>query len=160
MLRKQIVPRRSSEPLPFENEISVADVATVQVTSEEADHPIDNAFDHNRGPGGSRWIAAEPGEQTLILLFDRPQTIRKIGLEVEDLAVSRTQELSVSVSSDGGRTYRELVRQEFNFSPPDTTFEREIWSTAATAVTHLRVEIKPDKGGRTGRATLTSLTLA
>ena len=113
MLRKQIVPRRSSEPVPFENEISVADVATVQVTSEEADHPIDNAFDHNRGPGGSRWIAAEPGEQTLILLFDRPQTIRKIGLEVEDLAVTRTQELSVSVSSDGGRTYRELVRQEF-----------------------------------------------
>lgn len=160
MLRKQIVPRRSSEPVPFENEISVADVATVQVTSEEADHPIDNAFDHNRGPGGSRWIAAEPGEQTLILLFDRPQTIRKIGLEVEDLAVSRTQELSVSVSSDGGRTYRELVRQEFNFSPPGTTFERELWSTAVTAVTHLRVEIKPDKGGRMGRATLTSLTLA
>ena len=160
MLRKQIVPRRSSEPVPFENEISGADVATVQVTSEEADHPIDNAFDHNRGPGGSRWIAAEPGEQTLILLFDRPQTIRKIGLEVEDLAVSRTQELSVSVSSDGGRTYRELVRQEFNFSPPGATFEREIWSTAAAAVTHLRVEIKPDKGGRLGRATLTSLTLA
>ena len=160
MLRKQIVPRRSNEPVPFENEISVADVATVQVTSEEADHPIDNAFDHNRGPGGSRWIAAGPGEQALILLFDSPQTIRKIGLEVEDLAVSRTQELSVSVSSDGGRTYRELVRQEFNFSPPDTTFEREIWSTAATAVTHLRVEIKPDKGGRMGRATLTSLTLA
>jgi hypothetical protein len=160
MLRKQIVPRRSSEPVSFENEISVADVATVQVTSEEADHPIDNAFDHNRGPGGSRWMAAEPGEQTLILLFDRPQAIRKIGLEVEDLAVSRTQELSVSVSSDGGRTYRELVRQEFNFSPPGTTFERELWSIAATAVTHLRVEIKPDKGGRMGRATLTSLTLA
>ena len=160
MLRKQIVPRRSNEPVPFENEISVADVATVQVTSEEAGHPIDNAFDHNRGPGGSRWIAAEPGEQTLILLFDRPQTIRKIGLEVEELAVSRTQELSVSVSSDGGRTYRELVRQEFNFSPGSTTFEREVWSTAATAVTHLRVEIKPDKGGRVGRSTLTSLTLA
>jgi hypothetical protein len=160
MLRKQIVRARSTEPIPLENAISIPDVAAVQVTSEEADHPIDNVFDHNRGPGGSRWIAGGPGEQTLIVLFDSPQTIRKIGLEVEELAVSRTQELTVSVSSDGGRTYRELVRQEYNFSPPDTSFEREVWSTSAGAVTHLRLDIKPDKGGRVGRATLTSLTLA
>ena len=160
MLRKQVVPKRCSESASFEGEISIADVATVQVTSEEADHPIDNAFDHNRGPGGSRWIADGPGEQTVILLFDSPQMIRKIGVEVEELAVSRTQELSVSVSSDGGRTYRELVRQEFNFSPSGTSFERELWSASAGAVTHLRLEIKPDKGGRVGRATLTSLTLA
>ncbi len=159
MLRKQIVPRHSSEPATVEGEISIADVATVHVTSEEADHPIDNAFDHNRGPGGSRWIAAEPGLQSVTLLFDRPQTLRTISLEVEELTVSRTQELSVSVSSDGGRTYRELVRQEFNFSP-GTSFERELWSTTAEAVTHLRLEIKPDKGGRVGRATLTSLILA
>ena len=160
MLRKQVGSKHSHKPASFEGEISIADVATVQVTSEDADHPIDNAFDHNRGPGGSRWIADGPGQQTVILLFDSPQTIRKIGVEVEELSVSRTQELSLSVSSDGGRTYRELVRQEFNFSPPATTFERELWSIAAAAVTHLRLEIKPDKGGRVGRATLTSLTLA
>ena len=160
MLRKQIGSKHSREPASFEGEISIADVATVQVTSEEADHPIDNAFDHNRGPGGSRWIADGPGEQTVTLLFDSPQTIRQIGLEVEELAVSRTQELSISVSSDGGRTYRELVRQEFNFSPPATSFERERWSASEGAVTHLRLEIKPDKGGRVGRATLTALTLA
>jgi hypothetical protein len=159
MLRKQVGSTRSRESTSFEGEISIPDVATVQVTSEEADHPIDNAFDHNRGPGGSRWIADGPGEQTVILLFDSPQTIRKIGVEVEELAVSRTQELSVSVSSDGGRTYRELVRQEFNFSP-GTSFERELWSAPEGAVTHLRLEIKPDKGGRVGRATLTALMLA
>jgi hypothetical protein len=160
MLRKQIVPTRSTESASFEGEISIADIATVQVTSEQADHPIDHAFDHHRGPGGSRWIADEPGEQIVTLLFDRPQTIRQIGVEVEELAVSRTQELSVSVSSDGGRTYRELVRQEFNFSPPGTTFEREHWSTSAGAVTHLRLAIRPDKGGRVGRASLTALMLA
>ena len=76
--------------------------------------------------------------------------------------MSGTQELSVSVSSDGGRTYRELVWQEFNFnfSPPGTTFERELWSTWAGAVTHLRLANRPDKGGRVGRASLTALTLA
>jgi hypothetical protein len=95
----------------------------------------------------------------VILLFDSPQTIRKIGVEIEELAVSRTQELSVSVSSDRRRTYRALVRQEFDFSPPGTSFERELWFTSEGAVTHLRLEIKPDKGGRREQATLTSLTL-
>jgi hypothetical protein len=159
MLRKQIVPKHSEESASLEGYIPIPAVATVQVTSEETDHPIDNAFDHNGGPGGSRWIAGEAGEQTVTLLFDSPQTIRRIGVEVRELAVSRTQELCVSVSSDGGRTYRELVRQEFNFSPPGTTFEREVWSTSVELVTHLRVDIKPDKGGHVGRATLTSLTL-
>jgi hypothetical protein len=160
MLRKQVVSKPSGQSASFEGEIAIADVATVQVTSEEVDHPIDNAFDHKRGPGGSRWIAGSPAEQTVTLQFDSPQTIRKIGVEVEELAVSRTQELCVSISTDGGRTYREVVRQEFNFSPPATSFERELWSISATAVTHLRLEIKPDKGGRVGRATLTSLDLA
>jgi hypothetical protein len=159
MLRKQVIPRHLVESAFFEGEIPIADVATVQVTSEQADHPIDNAFDHSRGSGGSRWIAEGPGEQTVILVFDTPQAIRTIGLEVEEPAVSRTQELSVSISHDGGRTYRELVRQEFNFSPPGTSFEREVWSVEAGGVTHLRLEIKPDKGGRVGRATLTSLSL-
>jgi hypothetical protein len=160
MLRKQVIPKPSPGPASLEGEIPIADVAMVQVTSEQADHPIDNAFDPSRGPGGSRWIAGTPGEQSVTLLFDRPQGIRQIAVEVEELAVSRTQELSVSVSSDGGRTYRELVRQEFNFSPPGTSFERELWSVSADAVTHLRLEIKPDKGGRVGRATLTSLAVA
>ena len=159
MLRKQIVPSPSRGPVPLPGEIEIADVARVQVTSEEADHPIDHAFDRNRGPGGSRWIAGAPGEQSVTLLFDHPQTIRQVGVEVEELADSRTQELALFVSSDGGRTYRELVRQEFNFSPLGTSFERELWSVPSDAVTHLRLEIKPDKGGRFGRATLTSLTL-
>jgi hypothetical protein len=160
MLRKQVTPKRPVESAFFEDEIPVPNVATVEVSSEQGDHPIDNVFDSNRGPGGSRWIAEGPGEQTVTLVFDSAQPIRRIGVEIEEVAVSRTQELSVSVSSDGGRTYRQLVRQEFNFSPPDTSFEREVWSVEADAVTHLRLEIKPDKGGRIGRATLTTLSLA
>jgi hypothetical protein len=159
MLRKEILPRRPVESTLVEAPIPVADVATVQVTSEQEDHPIDSVFDDRRGPGGSRWIADGPGEQTLVLVFDAPQTIRIVSLEVEEPSVSRTQELSVAVSSDGGRSYRELMRQEFTFSPPGTTFEREVWSVAADGVTHLRIDVKPDKGGRIGQATLTSLSL-
>ena len=78
-----------------------------------------------------------------MLAFDTPQTIRQIGLEVEEPEVARTQELQVSFSSDGGQTYRELLRQEYNFSPPGTTFEREEWSVTAERATHLRLSIRP-----------------
>ena len=132
----------------------------VEVTSEASHHPIDHAFDSSRGPGATRWIADEPGPQFVTLVFDHPQTIREIGIEVEEPEVSRTQELSVSVSADGGRTYQELIRQEFHFSPPGTTVERERWSIPAREVTHLRLEIKPDKGGQIGHATVTSFTLS
>jgi hypothetical protein len=159
MLRKQIIKPSHTPPAPMPGEIDIAAVATVLVTSEDPDHPVDRAFDQQRGPGGGRWVAGEPGEQTLILAFDAPQTIRRILLEVEEPEVARTQELQLAVSGDGGQTYRELVRQEFNFSPPGTTFEREDWAVAAEGVTHLRVWIKPDKGGKPCRATLTSLVL-
>jgi hypothetical protein len=72
---------------------------------------------------------------------------------------SPARKLQLSLSSDGGRTYRKLLRKEYNFSPPGTAFEREDWAISAQGVTHLRLGIKPDKGGNPCRATLTSLVL-
>jgi hypothetical protein len=159
MLRKQILADRPATLASQPGEIDIAALATVLVSSETAEHPIDHVFDTQRGPGGTRWVAAEPGEQVLILAFDTAQTIRRVSLEIEELEVSRTQELELSVSSDGGQTYRELRRQEYTFSPPGTTFEREDWSITAEGVTHLRLRITPDKGGKPCRATLTSLSV-
>jgi len=159
MLRKQILTQGPTAPASPLEEKDIAALATVLVTSETAEHPIDHAFDPRRGPGGSRWRAAELGEQVLILAFDTPQTIRRVSLEVEETEVSRTQELAVSVSSDGGQTYRELRRQEYTFSPPGTTFEREDWALTVEGITHLQLRIKPDKGGKPYRATLTSLAV-
>ncbi len=159
MLRKQLLAQCPTAPASPLNQKDIATLATVLVTSESADHPIDHVFDTQRGPGGSRWVAAAPGEQVLILAFDAAQTIHKVALEIEEVEVSRTQELEVSVSSDDGQTYRELRRQEYTFSPPGTTFEREDWVVAAEGITHLQLRIKPDKGGKPYRATLTSLTV-
>ena len=159
MLRKLIIKPHPATPDATTGEIDIATVATVQVTSEAPEHPIDHVFDDHRGPGGTHWVAGELGEQTLILAFDAPQKINQILLEVEELEVARTQELQLCLSCDGGRTYRELLRQEFNFSPAGTTFEREKWTVSAQGVTHLRLVIKPDKGGKPCRATLTSFVL-
>src|SRR4051794_30513806 len=159
MLRKQIIDAPGATSGATPGEIDIAALATVLVTSEAAEHPVDHAFDGSRGPGGSRWMAGEPGEQTLILAFDAPQSIRRVALEVEELDVARTQELQLAVSTDGGRTYREVLCQEYNFSPPGTSIEREDWALNSEAVTHLRLVIRPDKGGRVGRASITSLAL-
>jgi hypothetical protein len=158
MLRKHLLTdptKRVAEP----EDKDIAALATVWVTSEAADYPIDNAFDNHRGPGGSRWVAGEPGPQRLLLVFDAPQTLRLLRLEVEERNVSRTQELYVAISRDGGQTYQTLLRQEYTFSPPGTTFEREVWAIPAEGVTHLQLVIAPDKGGAPHHATLTTLAL-
>jgi hypothetical protein len=159
VLRKYILGQCRAAPAALAAEKDLAAIATVFVTSETAEHPIEYVFDTQRGRGGSRWVAATPGEQVLLLAFDTPQTLRRVTVEIEEAAVSRTQELEVAVSSDGGQTYHTLRRQDYTFSPPGTTFEREAWDVAAEAVTHLRLRIIPDKGGTPCRATLTSLTL-
>jgi hypothetical protein len=159
MLRKRLLDRVSPERSRPPGEKDVEALATVSVTSEAPGHPVDNAFDDRRGPGGSRWMAAEPGEQVLIIAFDAPQVIREVSVDVEEREVSRTQELHLALSRDGGETYREVVRQEYNFSPPGTTFESERWQVNGEGTTHVRLVIKPDKGGGPGRATVTTLAL-
>jgi hypothetical protein len=165
MLRKQIIPTPGSAGADAPRQIvdqdakDIAALATVLVTSESPDHPVDHLFDGRNGRGGTRWIASAAGEQTLILAFDTPQTIRDVSLESEELQTHRTQALILALSQDGGRSYREILRQEFVFSPPGTTFERESWRVPAEGVTHLRVVIQPDKGGAPCLATLTSLTI-
>jgi hypothetical protein len=156
MLRKQLI---KSAPVLMPGEINVVTAATVLVTSEDPEHPVDHAFDSHRGLGGTRWIAGEPGEQTLIVAFDAPEAVGRVILEVEEPEVVRTQELQLAISSDGGRTYRDVLRQEYNFSPPGTTFEREDWAGSAAGATHLRLQVKPDKGDKPCRATLTSLVV-
>ncbi len=149
----------SSETYP-EREIAVLAMATVVASSEAEGHPVSHIFDEHRGPGGTQWIAGEPGDQKLTIAFHKPVTIRHITLEIEEREVQRTQELQLSVSSDGGKTYRELRRQEFTFSPDETTWECEDWAVAEFNVTHVRLVMRPDKGRKEFFAKLTSLVLA
>jgi hypothetical protein len=77
-------------------------------------------------PGGTHWVAGEPGEQAVIFTLNTPQTIRHVSLEVP-----RTQDLHLSVSGNGRRTCRVLLQLEFSFSIAGTTFEREYRTISA-----------------------------
>ena len=94
----------------------------------------------------------------IVLEFDRPQTISRLVYEVEEATRERTQEVRVEVSEDGARTYRQILVQEYNFSPRGATYQREEQRLDLDRVTHLRLAIVPNKKG-SGTATLTALHL-
>jgi hypothetical protein len=144
-------------------ELLVELASSVRASSEQPVFPIGNAIDGRHGPGGSRWIAAHAGAQTVTLAFDRPESVRDVSIECEEHALARTQDMVLSLSRDGGATYDDLAHRKFTFAPYGPTFERETWAVAVEGVTHLRLRITPDvadtasRGG--GRASLTSLVV-
>src|ERR1700682_3079396 len=95
-------------------------LALVEVTSEEASHPVENALLHSPETG---WRAALSGEQTIRLLFDSPQQLRRIHLRFLEREVERSQEFVLRWSPDSGRTFFEIVRQQWNFSLHGSTEE-------------------------------------
>ena len=146
-LRKRIATQ--PEEVKNQKEWRILDLlnnAEVIITSEAESHPVDNLVDGSRGRGSSQWIAGISGPQVLIFNFDTPQHITEIVYEIEETKDTRTQEILLEASSDAGEKYRELVRQEYNFSPSGSTFQKEIVTVNIPGITNIKMTIKPDKG--------------
>jgi hypothetical protein len=137
--------------------LDLSSVATVEVTSETKDHPVESALLLSETRG---WRAAKPGAQLIRLLFDHPLRVKLISLVFEESQNTRTQEFVLRWSSDLGRSFREIVRQQWNFSPLETVREVENYSVDLFDVTVMELEIVPDKSGGEARASLESLRLA
>ncbi len=106
------------------------------------------------------WRAAQPGQQTIRLIFDRPQSLRRIWLLFIESDVARTQEFALSWSSDGGRSFKEILRQQWNFSPPGAMREVEDYHVELSRVTQLDLTIVPDQRGGDALASLAQWRLA
>jgi len=90
-----------------------------------------------------------------------PQRIRRVWLVFEETGAERTQEFVLRRFSDGGRSFREIARQQWNFSSPRTTREIEDYQVELSDVTVLELVIVPDKSrGAAACASLKSLRLA
>jgi hypothetical protein len=131
--------------------------ARVELSSEAAGHPIEAAL----VPGDARgWCAERSGEQTIRLVFDAPLSLRRIRLAFIETETERTQEFVLAWSGDGGRSYREVLRQQYHFSPPHTTRELEDYHVELEGVDALELRIVPDIGRGPARASLEQLRLA
>jgi len=131
--------------------------AVVEVTSEEKEYPVESALVSGEMRG---WRAADSGTQTIRLIFDEPQRLTRISLLFEESETERTQEFVLRWSPDGGRSFREIVRQQWNFSPPDTIREVEEYRVELSDVTVLELVIVPDISREAARASLKSLRLS
>ena len=109
-----------------------------------------------RGAGVPRF----PGAQTIRLIFDKPQRLTRISLAFEETETERTQELVLRWSGDGGRSFREIVRQQWNFSPPNAISEVEKYQVGLSDVTVLELVIVPDISRGSARASLKSLRVS
>ena len=157
-MRKQIL--GSSPPqAPAANQgwLHLEDIARVELTSEDAAHPIEAAL---LPAATSGWRAQQTGAQTIRLIFDQPQRLRRIRLHFAETATARTQEFVLRWSADGGRTLREVVRQQWNFSPPATTEEIEDYTLDLSGITVLELNINPDINGGEAHASLRQMALA
>jgi hypothetical protein len=136
--------------------LNVEHLAQIEVSSEDAAHPIESALIPN---GGTGWRAGQPGQQTVRLLFDEPQVVKHIRLLFQEDERERTQQFVLRWSSDGGQSYREIVRQQYNFSPPGSSTECEDYDVDLDRVTTLELTIVPDISGAPVCASLAQLRL-
>ena len=102
--------------------LDVDSTAFVEVTSEENDYPIESVV---LGVEHRGWRASNSGTQTIRLIFDQPQKLRRIWLVFEERENTRTQEFVLRWSPDTGNSFREIVRQQWNFSSPGSVREIE-----------------------------------
>ncbi len=130
--------------------LNLSEIATVEVSSEQDGFPIEAVFADTAGPG---WRASQAGAQIIRILFDEPIAVRRIRLRFEEQQDERTQEFTLRWCPAAGGS-REIVRQQWNFSPAGSTAEIEDYAVSLEAVSTLELAIVPDIGSGKGVATL------
>jgi hypothetical protein len=138
-VKKTILSQSGTELPESDTWLDLEAIADVQITSEDAAFPIENAL----GSPTTGWRAATTGPQVIRLVFHTPQTIRRIQLHIVDQESERSQELSLTATLEDGP--REVVRQQWNFSPNGTTEELEDYRVELNGVTALELKIDPDR---------------
>jgi hypothetical protein len=157
MRKRLIAPNPREAEDHHEGWLDLDRLAVVEVTSEEKEYPVEAALVSGETRG---WRAADSGTQTIRLIFDQPQSLRCISIVFEENETARTQEFVLRWSADGGRSFREIVRQQWNFSPPNTIREVEEFQVELSSVTVLELIIVPDISRSAARGSLKSLRLS
>jgi hypothetical protein len=157
-MRKRVTPSISQDAPPLDEAwLDLDRAAAIEVTSEDKDYPVEAALVSGEMRG---WRAGSPGTQTIRLIFDEPQRLIRIALVFEESETERTQEFVLRWSPDSGLSFREIVRQQWNFSPPKTVREIEDYRVDLSGVTVLELVIVPSISRGAARASLKSLRLS
>jgi hypothetical protein len=159
-MRKSIVSPTAATASPIrDNWRDLERIARVELSSEDADFPIEHALGKTPTTG---WRASVKGPQVIRLHFDEPQTIRRIHVRFVETGAERSQEFAVYAGS--GAELKEVKRQQWSFSPHGATEEIEDYTVDLNGVTTLELRIDPDRSHDPAQsqhyASLASLKLA
>jgi uncharacterized protein (DUF736 family) len=158
-MRKRIVgppPNQKRSKFP-ETWLDLEQIATVEVTSEHPNFPVESVFTASNGAG---WRARERGEQQIRIIFDQPMSVKRIHLRFVETEVERTQEFTIRWASAEGGPTEEVVRQQWNFSPAGSTSEVEDYEVCLDGVSALELAIRPDLVRGDAPATLAEWRIA
>lgn len=115
-------------------------IARVEITSEDEAFPIEHALGKTESTG---WRASGTGPQIIRMHFDEPLSIHRIQLHFIEKSTERSQEFAIFAGS--GTELREVVRQQFTFSPNGSTEETEDYTVSLDGVTVMELKIDPDR---------------
>ncbi len=156
-MRKTVLPAtEASQRSPIDTWLDIANLAAVEVSSEDPAHPFEAAL---HGDNGEGWRASGPGPQIIRLRFDKPTVARRIRLEFREAGRERSQEFCLSATSVNGEKHQ-IARQQWNFSPTGSTTEVEDFSVNLSDVADVTLEIDPGRHDREAFATLQSIAIA
>ena len=159
-MRKSIVsPSAVAAPPISEVWRDLERIARVEISSEDEQFPIENALGKKETTG---WRAAGTGPQLIRLHFDEPQNIKRLRLRFVEREAERSQEFAVFAGT--GPELKEVVRQQWTFSPYGSTEEIEDYTVNLSGITTLELRIDPDQShdpkSSREHASLQSLRLA
>lgn len=156
-MRKRLIPPNPGDTSTFRRDWrGLETAAEAEVTSEDPAFPLESALGIAPGSG---WRASTPGTQTIRLLFDHPLTVRRIHLEFREEQRERVQEFLLRWSPDGGQTWHDIVRQQYNFSSAATR-EIEDYRVQLDHATAVELQIIPDITRREATASLHRFQIA
>jgi len=131
-------------------------IASATMTSEDEAHPLEHAI--TAGAAGG-WKASVLGVQVIRFTFDTPKTVKRVRLVFKEEAKERSQEFAL-VAILRPEVRKEIVRQQWGFSPGGSTTEVEDYTVDLSDVVGLELTIDPGRHDQTVFATLESIQVA
>ena len=140
-MRKSIVSPSNAAATPIgELWRDLERIARVEISSEDESFPIEHALSRTVTGG---WKAATTGPQLIRLHFDEPLAVKRLQLHFVDKTSERSQEFAVFAGA--GAELKEIVRQQWSFSPQGSTEEIEEYTVNLSGITTLELKIDPDR---------------
>ena len=157
-MRKALISESETNAIlaPAGSWLDVEKLATVELSSEAPEHLFELALRPNTNEG---WRAASSGPQVIRIHFDVPSPIKRVHLVFLEESKERAQEIALFATAKEAPR-RELVRQQWVFSPRGSKIEVEDFYFDLRDVATLELQIDPGRHDREAFATLQTIQIA